>query len=399
MNSKNLLLAFWLVTPFAGCASLNDAHYEHTQKARARAAWRCVPDRAKQHCYPKDYEQGWKDGFYDVATGGKGCPPVVAPQKYWRPEQVLESCDNERHAYYDGFQDGAACALRYPDTHYLKLWTSCECPLPRCEYQCAPGVNCPTGACGFTAFPDAILEGEFTPIAGPIPTATAIDATALASPEVVPLAPAVKYDAAKDAHKSEGSEKPKTYGKSNDAEDSVKHAPVNRIEFGFVDQSLDDLNLQQVTSAIGRTNSVATVSGPISDPVWLELESDLQFVAERQTVPSASDAKDLASPAVTKPSAKTVPKPSSEATKTKVIKPIIRLAEPITPTALSKEASKSKPLGKTAHSTTSKAAVSSPGMIEQSTVEMAKPIVAPNWGLTTKPIVEVASEIELKSQM
>ena len=112
MKLNKYALVMWLLMPIAGCASFNDSRYEHTQKARAKAAWRCVPDQVKQHCYPKDYEKGWKDGFYDVATGGKGCPPVVAPQEYWRPEQILENCDNRRHAYYHGFQDGAACASR-----------------------------------------------------------------------------------------------------------------------------------------------------------------------------------------------------------------------------------------------------------------------------------------------
>ncbi len=143
MTVRKWLLSALLLAPLAGCSSVSDFHYEQTQHARARAAWRshgCAPN-----CYAKDYEAGWKDGFYDIATGGKGCPPLVAPCKYWAPEQLLEDHDRARNAYYSGFQDGVACSLRYPQTHYLKLWTSCECPGPQCANQCTTG-NC--GPCG-----------------------------------------------------------------------------------------------------------------------------------------------------------------------------------------------------------------------------------------------------------
>ncbi len=74
MTVRKWLLSALLLAPLAGCSSLSDFHYEQTQHARARAAWRshgCAPN-----CYAKDYEAGWKDGFYDIATGGKGLPTV-----------------------------------------------------------------------------------------------------------------------------------------------------------------------------------------------------------------------------------------------------------------------------------------------------------------------------------
>lgn len=137
----NLLVVCMLVGA-SGCSALNDHHYEKTQRARAREAWRHHGAKCHNQLCERDYAAGWKDGFYDVATGGKGCPPVVAPCKYWAPSQILDDCDSRRLAYYDGFQDGVACSLQYPQTHYLKLWSSCECPLPACENRCAPCAPC-----------------------------------------------------------------------------------------------------------------------------------------------------------------------------------------------------------------------------------------------------------------
>jgi len=136
------LLVVCVLVKLSGCSTLNDHHYEKTQRARARGAWRQHGSKCHSQVCEKDYAAGWKDGFYDVATGGKGCPPVVAPCKYWSPSQILEDCDSRRLAYYDGFQDGVACSLQYPQTHYLKLWSSCECPLPTCENRCAPCAPC-----------------------------------------------------------------------------------------------------------------------------------------------------------------------------------------------------------------------------------------------------------------
>ena len=88
MTGTKWMLAAWMLMPLLGCASLTDYKYEKTQRSRARSAWRDHGSNCKPNCYGKDYQKGWKDGFYDVATGGKGCPPVVAPVTYWKPSQI-----------------------------------------------------------------------------------------------------------------------------------------------------------------------------------------------------------------------------------------------------------------------------------------------------------------------
>ena len=189
MAAKKWMLTAWTLMPLVGCASLTDYKYEHTQRSRARSAWRDQGSNCKPNCYGKDYERGWKDGFYDVATGGKGCPPIVAPVSYWKPSQILEDCDRARNTYYSGFQDGVACALRYPQTHFLKLWTSCECPGPMCEKQCCPTNGCMTGGCmPGPCMPGLSLEGmldgsEVLESDVEMPPAPAMDLPVPASPE------------------------------------------------------------------------------------------------------------------------------------------------------------------------------------------------------------------------
>ena len=139
----------------SGCVSLDDwatiqdDRYELTQRLRAKSEYRRAgkPGRGE---YRHDFKRGWLDGFYDVATGGPCCPPVIAPQRYWSPDDVLENCDAPRAAYYAGWRHGAARSSQFPDTHHLRLHETSQCYLPRCERRCGePGVTrCGCGIAG-----------------------------------------------------------------------------------------------------------------------------------------------------------------------------------------------------------------------------------------------------------
>ncbi|EMI45453.1 hypothetical protein [Rhodopirellula sp. SWK7] len=150
-------LALLALTVLGGCASLNDCCYEKTQSVRAIKEYiKC--GNPESSCYPHDYKCGWIDGFYEVATGGESCPPAVAPARYYKPEQILKHCDRKRHAYYSGWQDGASRASQFPDTHYLRIYETCECPFPRCDKPCGDGTcgPCTVAFVGMVASEDMI---------------------------------------------------------------------------------------------------------------------------------------------------------------------------------------------------------------------------------------------------
>lgn len=132
-----------------GCASMTDSYYEKTQSMRALTQYaKC--GRPECSTYPRDYKRGWIDGFYEVATGGDSCPPAFAPERYYKPNAILKNCDNRRHAYYNGWQAGASRATQFPDTHYLRIYETSECPFPRCEKPCVSGACGACGPCGVT---------------------------------------------------------------------------------------------------------------------------------------------------------------------------------------------------------------------------------------------------------
>jgi len=127
-----------------GCATISDCTYEAKQKVRTQKAWMHY-DGCEDACYSLPYRHGWKAGYYDVVTGGDGCPPMFAPERYSSPFKILHHCDEPRHDWYIGFQEGAMCAKQAPDTHYLKAWMP---PPPMCPVSSQRELPCESSVHG-----------------------------------------------------------------------------------------------------------------------------------------------------------------------------------------------------------------------------------------------------------
>jgi hypothetical protein len=134
--SKGRFSALALLLALTGCTALSDCKYEVGQKIRTKQAWHEF-NSCHDRYFTADYSGGWKAGFYDVATGGEGCPPVIAPRKYWKPPVLVEYDPTRRDDWYCGFQDGAAYAKTQPDHHYLKVFLP---PRKSCPVQ---NASCP----------------------------------------------------------------------------------------------------------------------------------------------------------------------------------------------------------------------------------------------------------------
>jgi len=136
--SRRRWSAFALLLTLTGCTTLNDCKYELGQKIRTKQAWHEF-DGCHTECFTVDYKNGWKAGYYDVATGGSGCPPVVAPKEYWKPPVFCEYDPSRRDDWYCGFLDGAACGKCEPNHHYLQTYLP---PAVCCPVQtvCCPEV-------------------------------------------------------------------------------------------------------------------------------------------------------------------------------------------------------------------------------------------------------------------
>ncbi len=67
----------------SGCATIEDAKYRAVNRSRANDAWREARACMSKECANHDFADGFKEGYFAVATGSGSCPPVVPPPKYF----------------------------------------------------------------------------------------------------------------------------------------------------------------------------------------------------------------------------------------------------------------------------------------------------------------------------
>lgn len=128
-------------------------------RMRARSIWRekyadCYDSRQNAH----HVKRGFIDGFVDTALGGKGCPPLIAPQYCFSSKSPMAG-----HAWFEGFPLGVVSAEsvgadRWSRTivlspHLTACFANQGCnagcvPCGRAASQCGCGQTACNGDCG-----------------------------------------------------------------------------------------------------------------------------------------------------------------------------------------------------------------------------------------------------------
>ena len=109
-QARALLLFSALVALQSGCAGTQDFLYRRAKRDLASDAWKVCGDQNASALYYKDYRKGWKQGYYDVATGSCGVIPPVPPQKYWSAKYQTAPLCNAVSVWYRGYEFGAIAA-------------------------------------------------------------------------------------------------------------------------------------------------------------------------------------------------------------------------------------------------------------------------------------------------
>ena len=158
--------ALALCLSLCGCTAISDCKYECDQKIRTCQAWHDF-DGCNDECFTGDYRKGWKAGYYDVLTGGSGCPPLFAPKQYWRPPVFCEHDPCRHNDWYCGYQDGVACAKCEADHHYLQVWNPCVpecCQTQTMSQSMMPSDPSPEGTSDHVLVePGIVLPGDPSP--------------------------------------------------------------------------------------------------------------------------------------------------------------------------------------------------------------------------------------------
>ena len=129
-----LLLAGSATVPFAGCTALNSSwqyngYWNQTMmgqrnKSSASKAWHCRKHHFCNEKYLREFSQGFKAGYAEVADGGTGCSPAFPPREYWGWK--YQSCEGQARvaAWYSGFPHGARAAEEEGIGNWTQIQTS-----------------------------------------------------------------------------------------------------------------------------------------------------------------------------------------------------------------------------------------------------------------------------------
>jgi len=132
-----LLLACSSVVPFAGCTAFtglnntwkyngfwNETMMGHRNKTSASKAWHCRKHHFCNEKYLREFSQGFKAGYMEVADGGTGCTPSFPPREYWGWKYQSSDGQARVAAWYSGFPHGARAAEEDGIGNWTQIQTS-----------------------------------------------------------------------------------------------------------------------------------------------------------------------------------------------------------------------------------------------------------------------------------
>lgn len=110
---------YWRYNPY-----WNESMLAYRNRSAASKAWHCRKHHfANQRCL-KEFAEGFKAGYSNVADGGNGCTPAFPPRDYWGWR--YQSCEGQARvaAWFAGFPHGARAAEEEGIGHWTQMQTS-----------------------------------------------------------------------------------------------------------------------------------------------------------------------------------------------------------------------------------------------------------------------------------
>lgn len=107
------------LTNHEGC---NEFIIGFRNQAMAAKAWHRQKSQLPIPRHREEFKEGFIDGYLDVASGGRGCLPAIAPSKFWGWKYQSPDGQAAVNAWYQGFPYGARAA----EQDGLGIWNSIQ---------------------------------------------------------------------------------------------------------------------------------------------------------------------------------------------------------------------------------------------------------------------------------
>ncbi|MEE2937409.1 MAG: hypothetical protein VYA84_15585 [Planctomycetota bacterium] len=82
----------------------------YRNRAMAEKAWHCRKHRFGNQPHGHEYKEGFIDGYIEIATGGLGCCPKIAPSRYWGWKYQSATGRQAVNAWFEGYPMGVQAA-------------------------------------------------------------------------------------------------------------------------------------------------------------------------------------------------------------------------------------------------------------------------------------------------
>jgi hypothetical protein len=83
---------------------------DYRNRAMAEKAWHCQKHLFGNHQYPNEFKAGFIAGYLDIANGGAGCCPNIAPAALWGWRYQSAQGQAAINAWFEGFPMGVRAA-------------------------------------------------------------------------------------------------------------------------------------------------------------------------------------------------------------------------------------------------------------------------------------------------
>ena len=103
---------------------IDESMVDYTNRALAEKAWFRHKHLYCEVQYLREFKDGFIQGYLDVATGGNGCTPLVAPSQYWGWRYQSPHGQTAVNAWFRGFPLGVKAAEEDGVGHWQNIPTS-----------------------------------------------------------------------------------------------------------------------------------------------------------------------------------------------------------------------------------------------------------------------------------
>ena len=148
----------------------NDGTYQVTTRLQscylAHCAWHQRAARFREVPHPHDLAAGFRQGYCDVANGEEGCPPPLAPRKYWGSRFETPTGQHRIAAWFAGYSYGATAAEEEAAGVFRPVYVS---PEIQRQYERQLAKRQDSGGRTREAGSAGVAEPDLSPKSGPSP--------------------------------------------------------------------------------------------------------------------------------------------------------------------------------------------------------------------------------------